>query len=264
MVTFENYEEYMMLYADGELPEAAIRELLTFVALHPELQAELNAYMSTQLQPEMDMVFADKESLLRPAPAKKTIALGWMKYGVAAGLILLVGIGVYNWNNTHETSDVTITVAKPKVNATTQPIAAKATINQMDTVNSRPATLVPQKGVNHKKQDTRKPAEELGRTHRTQERSNIALLQPVSNEGFAVNIQPYTSDIYAVADPIYIDIKEPKKKHHIPVADESKESMYVLGEAISERVQDVKNLTANIKTNGVGFNIGGKEIKVNF
>jgi len=263
MVTFENYEEYMMLYADGELPEAAIEKLLDFVAQHPELKGELNAYMSTRLQPEMEMVFADKESLLQPVPEKKIIALGWIRYGLAAGLALLIGIGVYRLGNSDKTTDHNIAVTKQA--PATQQIAAKAIINQTDTVGIHPATLAPHKNQIRKKQDVRKSMENVGHMQKPQERNNnIATLRPSSDQGFAVNIKPYVSDIYTVADPIIIDTKKPVKKSRLPVADESKESMYVLGAAISERVQDVKNFTANIKTTGMGFNIGSKEIKVNF
>lgn len=263
MVTFENYEEYMMLYADGELPEAMIKDLLDFITQHPELKSELNAYMATRLQPEMEMVFANKESLLQPVPAKKTIAFGWIRYGLAAGLALLIGIGIYQLNNGDKTADHNIANTKLPA-ANTPQIAAKAIINQADTVGNRPATLAPHKTLIRKKQDVRKTIEEAGRTRQPQERSNIALLQATSDHGFAVNMKPYVSDIYTVADPIIIDTKEPVKKSRLPVADESKESMYALGAAISERVQDVKNFTANIKTTGMGFNIGSKEIKVNF
>ncbi|PZF72205.1 anti-sigma factor [Taibaiella soli] len=263
MVTFENYEEYMMLYADGELSGAAINELLDFVAEHPELESELNAYMSTRLEPEMELVFANKESLLHPEPAKKTIAFGWIRYGVAAGVALLLGVGIYNLNRSDKTLNNNVAVTKPQATKT-QPIAAKVVVNQTDTINSRPATLAPAKNTIRKKQNAHTTIEEASRNQKAQERSNLAMLQSAPEQGFAVNMKPYVSDIYATADPIIINSKEPVRKSHMPVSDENKETMYALGQAISDKVHDVKNLTANIKTSGVGFNIGGKEIKVNF
>lgn len=65
MITRHNYEEYFILYLDGELDAAASREVEAFAALHPDLQAELNLLLQTRLQPDMDISFDGKESLLR-------------------------------------------------------------------------------------------------------------------------------------------------------------------------------------------------------
>ncbi len=67
MITRHNYEEYFILYLDRELDAATSREVEAFAAQHPDLQAELDLLLQTRLQPDMDISFAGKESLLRSA-----------------------------------------------------------------------------------------------------------------------------------------------------------------------------------------------------
>lgn len=65
MITRHNYEEYFILYLDRELDAATSREVEAFASRHPDLQAELDLLLQTRLQPDMDISFAGKESLLR-------------------------------------------------------------------------------------------------------------------------------------------------------------------------------------------------------
>jgi len=55
MVNLENYEEYMMMYADGELNEAETKALMDFVDANPELAKELEAYSATKLVPDTEL-----------------------------------------------------------------------------------------------------------------------------------------------------------------------------------------------------------------
>ena len=69
MVNLENYEEYMMMYADGELNEAETKALMDFVAANPGLAKELEAYSATKLVPDTTMVYANKDQLMKAPPA---------------------------------------------------------------------------------------------------------------------------------------------------------------------------------------------------
>lgn len=93
MVTTDNYEEYLMMAADGELDDAGKAALQAFMSAHPELAAEAGIWQAVKLQPDACVMYADKETLLRREP--KRIALGWKQYtlaaaaGIAAVLIML-------------------------------------------------------------------------------------------------------------------------------------------------------------------------------
>lgn len=90
MVNMENYEEYMLLYADNELSAEEEQLLLTFVAAHPQLQGELDAYMSTRIVPEQEIIYTNKETLIKSAPRGRSIWLGNFKTYAAAASILAV------------------------------------------------------------------------------------------------------------------------------------------------------------------------------
>jgi len=98
MVTQENYEEYIMMYADGELTPAEEAALLAFIATRPELENELAAYNMARFTPDTTMVFADKKALIKPEPAKQIISFpAWRKYSIAAGIAALIFISFFKY-----------------------------------------------------------------------------------------------------------------------------------------------------------------------
>ena len=91
MVTWENYEEYLMLHTDGELRPDEVAELYAFAVKHPEVKKEMDAYKLTRIAPDATQIYAHKDLLLKPIPNKRVIAFpGWIKYGIAAALAALV------------------------------------------------------------------------------------------------------------------------------------------------------------------------------
>lgn len=118
MITWENYEEYMVMHADGELTPAQEQELMSFLYEHPELQSELTAFTMTKMIPDTQETYARKTSLLKPEPViapvatenTKVIALPvWRRYAVAAGIaafMLASGYGIYVTNNNTNTTSI--------------------------------------------------------------------------------------------------------------------------------------------------------------
>lgn len=96
MVTWENYEEYMVLHADGELQATEEEALMAFVAEHPELKDELELCGAVKLAPDTTIVYANKEALMKPVPAtKKVIVMPmWQRYAVAAGVAAIICLSV--------------------------------------------------------------------------------------------------------------------------------------------------------------------------
>jgi cytoskeletal protein RodZ len=62
-ISRNNYEEYFLLYADNELNEQDRKSVEAFVLAHPDLQAELELFLSAKL-PMEDINLEHKESLL--------------------------------------------------------------------------------------------------------------------------------------------------------------------------------------------------------
>ena len=71
-ITRSNYEEYFLLYVDGELTPEECDAVEAFTATHPDLQEELDTLLSTRLDSE-PVVFFDKSALM--AESMKTTAI---------------------------------------------------------------------------------------------------------------------------------------------------------------------------------------------
>ncbi len=139
MIGWENYEEYMMMHADGELQPAEERELMEFVAAHPELNAELKAYSLTRLSPDESFVYTDKNSLLRTEPSKRVVAFSqWRRYAIAAGVALLISFSVYKYREVNNSTNSVVVTSSP---ATVAPKAVQPAIDTTTTVVHQPARV---------------------------------------------------------------------------------------------------------------------------
>ena len=66
IITEYNYEEYFMLYADGELTEAQMASVDAFISRHPKFEHELQALFDLKLPADNIPVFSLKDKLLKP------------------------------------------------------------------------------------------------------------------------------------------------------------------------------------------------------
>lgn len=63
MINLSNYEDWFLLYADGELTVAEQEAVLQFVNVHPDLKEELDLFLSMRFQPETTIKFENEASL---------------------------------------------------------------------------------------------------------------------------------------------------------------------------------------------------------
>ena len=71
MINNENYEGYLMRYADGELGAAEAAEVEAFLDMHPDLRDELAEIMSPELHVTPPLVtMPGKERLMHDVAAK--------------------------------------------------------------------------------------------------------------------------------------------------------------------------------------------------
>ena len=114
MITRENYEEYMMMHADGELSPAQEQELMSFLYEHPELQHELTAFSMAKLIPDDKLVYTRKVSLLKPEGGVKVVPFApWKRYAIAAGVAAVLMLGGYRLLNTTDTDTPAIATTTP-------------------------------------------------------------------------------------------------------------------------------------------------------
>ncbi len=92
MITMENYEEYMIMHADGELQPHEEQALQAFLSVNPQLQGEMDIYSSIRLTPDPTQVYAHKQALLKPEG--KAIAFpAYRTWAMAAGVVAILAIG---------------------------------------------------------------------------------------------------------------------------------------------------------------------------
>jgi anti-sigma factor RsiW len=84
-LTLENYESYLLSYIDGELSAAEEQTLHAFLQQHPQLQATLQLFQRTRLQPDPALRMPGKRALYRHT-GSRTIRPAWW-WGAAAAVV---------------------------------------------------------------------------------------------------------------------------------------------------------------------------------
>lgn len=88
----ENYEERFVDYMEGLLDANEMREVETFVAQHPELEEDFKLFCSTKLEPDTNVVYTKKESLMKTGTVIRPLFVRVV--AAAACVALLIGIGI--------------------------------------------------------------------------------------------------------------------------------------------------------------------------
>lgn len=96
MITPENYEGWLMRYADGELTAAERQEVDRFLAEHPDLREELDEVSSVRVAP-LVATMPGKERLLRREPAAV-----WHRVAAAVALLVVAGTTLFFLNRPAE------------------------------------------------------------------------------------------------------------------------------------------------------------------
>jgi hypothetical protein len=115
MINATNYEEFFVLYVDGELTVAERREVENFAANNPALQLELNLLLQTKIEPEHAIVFPDKSLLYKqPETDRKPVFILWKRV-IAVAAMLLVALGIFWISNRPTGNEVAGRVDKKQV-----------------------------------------------------------------------------------------------------------------------------------------------------
>ncbi|MCB0695785.1 MAG: hypothetical protein KDC07_00390 [Chitinophagaceae bacterium] len=285
MVNMTNYEEYMLLYADGELNHEDEQALLAFVAQHPELQAELKAYAATRLQPDTTIVFEGKEDLMKDEPRKGAIWLnGWKTYAAAASVILFIALFAINHSGEKQTTEQPVTIQEltpPKTTADTPP--EKAIAQQETTVEEH---TLPAKEVHstkpvdavavETKQKTQaqapvetEPVQQQPRA-KPEEKVAVERVQPAVEtekkqpETVIVKTEARGQDEHIKEEPAeeIIAVSEPKKKNRFiaSVLGSKPQIFNEIETVVNDKVVIAKNVKDQLKDTDVTFRIGKKEL----
>lgn len=285
MVNLENYEEYMMMYADGELNEAETKALMDFVAANPELAKELEAYSATKLVPDTTMVYANKDQLMKTPPAGgRTIGMRtWWMYAAAAAVLLFTVTIIRQGSDTADSPAVASNTPTTQQPVSTSPTQTPVTDNKTEKdsnkeeLHSNP--IIP---VNHesnianaksKKQKAKSIVEE-----QPKEEIKIAKEEKITPAPQQPAYKPENEPVQQVlaqqtekpnkAEEISTPTEEtnneqPKQRRRLldllPISKNKKEGASMIASAVSKRVE---NVTENLKDTDIKLKIGNKEIFV--
>jgi hypothetical protein len=112
----QTYEEFFLLYTDGELNLDEKKAVEDFIIENPDLKEELILMQEVTFAPDEEIIFENKESLYREEE-RKVIPLPWFK--LAAAAILLIALGISGWlylgeKNTVKTNTVASSEKTPE------------------------------------------------------------------------------------------------------------------------------------------------------
>ncbi len=94
LINRSNYEEFFLLYIDGELNETERLTVEKFVSDHPDLREELDVLRDTVLVSDSAIVFENKQQLYKTS-ANRRLIFYW--YKIAAAIIVILGIGLWGY-----------------------------------------------------------------------------------------------------------------------------------------------------------------------
>jgi hypothetical protein len=277
MVTKENYEEYLLLYADGELGGQEEKELLAFIAQHPELQKELDAYKAARLSPDTDVVFKDKQKLLRPtvdiaAPTvdklkptvdRKTIPFDrrWLYAAAAciAGILVFVAID----RNGNEP-------VNPMAKVTEQPQPEiKDTPATLQSTPANPVAFVkePVKQERLIKTPGRKtpvvaaPKETIVYQKQVPEAKQPILPQEKKEEKIPEQVVADKKEVIPpIPEPVTPQAQE--KTVFVVLKEDKLQELHEIKEVLTEKLAKVKTMADNIRNTDIAFKLGNKELFV--
>ena len=280
-----NYEEYFVLYGDGELNDEQRDGVEQFVYRNPVHQVEFELIQKARLQPDTQVVFPDKTSLYRTEDDdEKVFVIRWWRISAAAVLfVFLSGLGWYMVSENPSSPAVATKTPSKKVE---QPVDTKPAGRQESTAKKDPVpstindqkteivkTEVPDRVVPQQRKTVTKQTLTVPENveHEIQGR-NIQIASNVTKEKPEVNINKVESSgsLSSQATKEVIDVEVGTAEPNPYVYTASNDQIEILNTTVSKKnklrgllrkVSRVVEKTTNIETgDGKGIRIASFEI----
>jgi len=133
-INLDNYEEWLVLYVDDELSGEEKTAVEKFAASHSHVQAELDLFLQSKLQPER-IEFPDKKLLFRRDAKVRIISMRW-RVAAAAILIIAAGITTYSVMNTTGNDSANRGIAMKKEQSPVKAVSTEREKQQDNVVKS--------------------------------------------------------------------------------------------------------------------------------
>lgn len=122
MITMENYEGWLMRYADGALTREEREAVEAFLEQHPELREEMEEVAGVKVTPVV-ATLPGKESLLK----KEHKSFAWWRVAAAVALMVLAGTTLLVLNREPNEAGLMVAQAQPQPAAQPEPQEADTT-----------------------------------------------------------------------------------------------------------------------------------------
>ena len=142
-LNFENkdsllrYDEAIMSYIDDELKAEEKAELEKLIDGSPRLQHELNLYRHTKLQPDTEIVFANKSVLYR-STERRVVPMRMIRWAAAAAVLLAVSFSAIRYFNDKPKQAISKTNTGDKKNPATTSPAENVAVKKEENKNETP------------------------------------------------------------------------------------------------------------------------------
>lgn len=272
MVNRDNYEEYMMLYVDGELNDAAQQELLEYIEQHPECAAEFQLYQQIRVQPDRTQVFPDKESLLRTMPAGRTMRLGnWKTYSAAAAVLLLVVLAAARWlrpdDSSHQNAVTLVKEGRYDVEKSV-PVDVKAAEEPfVETAGEAPSPPIQAKGsVLMAKQSNSAKAEKTRNTVASSDDEQLLGISPVAYRLYEVLEPRLMTPPIPILPETAMEASNsgasPKRDLLALLPEEKQQGLQTLKQHVDDKRKQAKVIRDNLKETQLALRLGNKDLFV--
>lgn len=288
MVNKENYEEYMVLYADGELNQQEETALLAYVKEHPQLQEDLDLYAATKMIPDETIVFADKKSLMKPKGGGRTIFFGgWQTYAAAASVAILLAVFFFNrkGDDIHNPTQDIAQHNLPKThhpennNANntndTQNTTLPTTTTQKNAIASNKTTKQHQPTTTTQKSDTKTTTPIENKTQATDRYQPTVVAIETSTQRYLPSdnkpqladlvvtnapVQPLSPEPKTITNSNNNNNTQPKALDYIPILNDNKALINGIEESVAKKIDKVKKVSDDLKNSDVVLKLGKKQI----
>lgn len=113
-INSSNVEDFIISDLEGLLNNDEKAALNEFLLANPMAKKDQKLFEKTILQPELDVIYPNKESLKKAAPIFFLSNTNYSRFGVAASILLLIGFFVFN--NSPKTEKLKVAEVKSEIN----------------------------------------------------------------------------------------------------------------------------------------------------
>jgi hypothetical protein len=229
----QSYEEYFLLYADGELNESEKKAVEEFIDQNPDLAGELSIIQETVFKPDGTIVFENKELLFKnESNDRKVFYMSWFRIAAAAAVILAISLmGWFFIGDKNKHNDPIAVVKRPEIKNTepadaatsngekSAPVQQQKTTDKTKSHKNIPSVVQPKKEVPNITEHTNNP-ENNNPENRDIIKPEVAKTEPVVKpiEGAAftqgiVDTEPGKETIDVAVEPRAMDNNKSDQPH---------------------------------------------------